>query len=238
MEAIWIPMDERQLKELLQWHQREVTSPGDTCPEETELAAYFEGALAGRARGQIGDHVADCDRCVQILRVLADTTTDTVQDSRFGPFADEVRASGPRGAREARLAVRYWAAAAVLIVAAGLVIWQATNDPPVSSVRQLPSISDSLQAPQLLWPTAGSALVQPESVVRWSSVPESLGYTVTLLDANGLLLWEERASSTEIRLPALDLVPDQAYFLQIRSHLRSGKSLRSGHFELRIGTPR
>jgi hypothetical protein len=59
-----------------------------------------------------------------------------------------------------------------------------------------------------------------------------------LLDAQGLLLWQEQVSSTEIQLPALELSADQAYFLQIRSHLRSGKSLRSGHFELRIDAPR
>jgi hypothetical protein len=237
MEAIWIPMDERQLRELLQWHRGEVSSQGGPCPDESELAAYFEGILAGGTRSRIGGHVADCDRCVQVLGFLADYAAGEVADSRFSLCVDEVPASVSMGELPKWSGVRRWAAAAVLVVAAGLVIWQAI-DPPVSTVRQLPSTRDSFQGPQLLWPTAGSAVVEPESVVRWSSVPDSLEYTITLLDAQGLLLWQEQVSSTEIQLPALELSADQAYFLQIRSHLRSGKSLRSGHFELRIDAPR
>ncbi|MDX1644931.1 MAG: zf-HC2 domain-containing protein [Thermoanaerobaculia bacterium] len=231
---------------------QEDAGPSAGCLDETALAALVDGRLPGAERHEVEAHLADCGWCVRRLALLASLSQEEAGGEPL-PRAQRAAATLVGAAGSRAIPVRWAvAAAAVVAVAAGGLGWQlaemrhGSQPPPaeqssaVGSTRAEPSVRDATArgvdertAIDLLAPVGSSMVLDRQRRIRWSGVPESLRYTVTVSTADGTPLWEGESTRTEIRLPmALDLAPAETHFVQVRAHLPDGRTLRSGHIEL------
>src|SRR5437867_4096751 len=63
-------MEEDDLRTLLRERKRDLRARGWRCPRTTDLAAYVDRRLAGRARESLEAHLADCDSCLAQVSFL------------------------------------------------------------------------------------------------------------------------------------------------------------------------
>lgn len=242
-------MDEQTRKELMILQSEELAGQTPFCPEDQQIAEYFDEVLPEFERDALERHLADCRFCLARVGMLQRLE----EGGSVRRISEDVLAAAKTLRHEPRerlsKAMPFLAAAAVIIIAVGAihqlfplsqfgqdVLPRAHLDEPSGSVRETRTIDPGANGPRFLAPNEGVAVVAAGDPFRWSPVPNSLYYQVRIVSDAGDLLWQERVDGTEWRLPGgLNLSPGVEYFVRVDAYLTDAKALQSDYLLFRLG---
>ena len=211
------------------------------CPDEHQIAAYVDGALATETTAGLETHIADCDHCLALVGLLSREreipATEPVSNARVAHADGPARPKPRVGTRS----VPQWAAAAVVVIAMAAVIRVTQPSGPAGSP------TDDLDAPTtrsaaatapgltLLSPTPGVDVNAGQLTVRWTPVPGTHYYDVRVVTDAGDVIAEEHVGGTEWRLsdPAV-LQPGAEYFVHVDAFIADDKTVSSEHVAFRV----
>jgi hypothetical protein len=240
-------MDDGKLTQLL-WHDSaDLTAATPFCPEDSLVAAYFEGTLGELGRGRLRNHLVECRYCQARLGNLARSASSSEDPLVPAQVLAEAKQMGNQATPKRRnWRTPAWAAAAVLVLAVTLIfsgqLRQAPGNAPIQPIdpatdtdtRQLRSLGNYPSEIRIVEPTHG-AILTPEAVVRWVGVPGIDRYEVFILTASGDLAWSERLDDTNWSpREAQGLVPGDRYYLRVEATLRDGTTVSSRHMDFRF----
>jgi hypothetical protein len=225
-------MDDYKHTNPLVLQSAELTERTPFCPEDQEIAGYFDGTLREPAHQKLERHLAECRFClarVGMLNRQQDSTIDARVPEDALAAAKAMVKSTPRK-RPGRMPA--WVAAAVVLLGVFFVISRPPSTEP--EVRQLRSIERPANGLEVLMPGPGEVLA-PGSVIRWTKLQGGSHYTVYILSDSGDLLWTERLQGNEwILQKRLDLNPNSDFFFRVESELPGGGTLTSRHLAFRV----
>jgi len=232
------PMNEDLLKKLIRDSAVHGAERTVDCPGENVLAAALDGRLKASERAEFEAHASGCSYCIEVLARISRISA-SVEDE---PVSEFVLARARRLAQKLNPIYRYsrWAAAAVVVLS---VIFVAAQFKPVATGtglgtgpdRQVRNTNPDAYRPGILFPKEGTSIGVDGSVFRWSAVPDCLHYDVRVVAGDGSLLWQERVTDTQWRIPGdLQLVPGEDYYFRVDAYLAAAKSVNSPHVLFRI----
>lgn len=236
-------MSDEHHAELLQLQKADLGVRTPFCPEDQQIAEYFDGGLPAVEKASLERHLAECRDCRARVGVI--------QRMEAGPadlrIPGEVLASarqiaGPPVTQRIRAAPA-WAAAALLVVSLALFM----NDRPGTSqalpeaagtgdeTRLIRSASPVIGGIQVLNPAPGAA-VRQGATLKWITVPDSLHYDVFVQSRVGDVILTERVREAHWTVDrALSERAQGPYYFRVVAYLPDGRKLQSRHvpFELR-----
>lgn len=221
-------MDHRQLTALLRRGGGGSPGPTPACPDETGIAAYFEGRVSAAERTRLESHFAGCRHCVGQIGVLARLGLEQEAPAPVPPGLLGAALAEPRRERS-RIGPSRWVAAALaasLVAVLGSALWTRGQTP-----ADAPGVRSSVTAPlalEVLQPEEDGVLPRPDAEIRWTEIAAALSYRVRVTTAEGDLLWQGEAKEPRLRVPReLALEEGRLYFVWVHAHLPDGKTLRS-----------
>jgi hypothetical protein len=239
-------MDQNKLLALLHQQDTEITERTPFCPDDYELAAFFDCNPQPPESEFPENHLVDCRYCLARVSILAQL--ETGNDEEFVP--ETLLAEAKQFGRQTRRRLLYapaWAAAAAVIVTLFVIFGQDptatlnSGAPPVQAnhvaddIRQIRNIDRSSLAPSILAPARDAIVSADDLTLRWSSVSGSLYYDIRLVDEEGFLIWQDRVQDTQQRLPDdLGLISGEQYFVRVDAYLAEAKSVSSKHLQFTI----
>lgn len=239
-------MDELNHSDLLRLQATELTGNTPFCPEDQEIAEYFEGDLTESECLKLERHLGDCRFClarIGILERLEEVRTDTRVPGAVLATAKQMRHTVP--ARWPGMAPAWATAAAIMItlftlssrnqeaVPAPGVIPPAVSGTEVNS-RQLRSVRRDITELTVFTPAPG-ADISPGTLIQWDEIPRNLHYNITVLSYAGDVLWTERLAGTEWVLnDSMNLSTGSKYYFRVDAHLPDGRTVRSKHVAFRL----
>lgn len=228
---------------------------GLSCPDDTTLAAYIDGAVDASQRARIEGHVSNCRYCLaQVGFALR------LQGEELPPvpraLAERVQSKAP--AREFASGWR-WATATALAACAlvsAILVSRKVEAPPtvqIAAVQQQPAPrpdstlpatrpvpdmggpqeraerSRTLPSVVMLTPKSGAVLSRNEVQFRWTKAPSALYYRVRIATAEGNLVWDsDKVENQNVLLPpTVELKPGQQYFVWVHAYMSEGKIVRT-----------
>jgi hypothetical protein len=198
--------------ETAEWRRayREALPAGTAgCPSDEELASLLLGEVEAGARMRLADHLVSCRRCVAAYRTLAELQREA---------AGEPAPAGRWPLR--RLAG--WAAAAALLVAAGLAL---VALPPVERDGEV--VRGPADAAKPVDPPHGARLAAPPRRLTWAEEADGAIYRVVVYDEESAPLWEsERTRRPILELPATvrdRLATGGTFYWRVRIEGESGR---------------
>lgn len=218
------------------------------CPDEHDLAAYVDQQLIGAERKRVESHLGKCDSCLQQVGFLVKQPQAVAggAPSSLVHSAEQLKSAAPENASFGWKWVSV--AAAIAIVATGLVVWRKmrpnlepssmtfatakqdsafiTPNPPKAEAA-VRSLSPPASLPVVLSPQAGAIVHASDFSIRWGAVPDAVAYEVRVVSAEGDLIWQTRLRGKSADPPKQTLRPGQKYFVWVRASLRDGKTLQS-----------
>jgi len=240
-------MDDQNPSELLKLQLTGLAGRTAFCPEDQQIAEYFDGSLSEREAEGLERHLADCRYCLARVGML-----QRLEHPEFTRRIPEdvllaAKTIQREPVRRFRL-VPLWAGAAALLA---LAVSLAYLLPPVrvgqvalprdhsaepgTPLRETRSIAAAVTGPRFLTPAEGSTVVTAEQPFTWTAVPDSLYYQLRIVSGEGDLLWQQRLEQSEWIIPAgLALVPGEDYFVRVDAFLTDSKSLPSDYLLFRL----
>ena len=211
--------------ELAAWRRayRESLPAGSAdCPPDGELAALIVGAVDGDARLRLADHVVGCRRCAEAYRMLE------ALDREASRSYAEAANSRPPWRR-----IAGWAAAAALLVIAGVAVLQLPRGDGAGE-RVVRGAADAAWRVE---PSDGARLPEPPRRFAWGAEEAGSWYRVVVYDAESVPLWEsERTRRTVLDLPATlreRLAPGGTFYWRVRiDGERGGRASPLHRFEI------
>lgn len=205
------------------------------CPDDHEIAAYVDGIPDESTRETLEQHLADCERCLNLVGILS-----RARDATAAPVAEAL-------VTRARLATRprrknWTGLLAGLAAAAALVLGVAVLlDPAQQQVAIDPDepratrSSPSSPALHVIAPAPGAIIDAGRLSIRWAPVPGSRYYVVRIVTDSGELVAEHRVTGTEWS-PGneVKLESSREYFVRVDAYPADMKSLSSSHVPFRI----
>jgi len=241
-------MNDQAQTELTMMQSAELNGQTPFCPEDQQIAEYFDGVLPAGEREAVERHLADCRFCLarvgMLQRLELDSTARRIPEDVL-TTAKTLQHEPPRRAGVAP----FWAAAAALVIALGALyqlfplkqlgqgaLPRTHLDEPSSSVGETRNIDPGAHGPRFLSPQQGETLAVGHKRFSWTPVANSLYYQVRIVSDAGDLLWQERVDDTEWRLPGgLNLSPGVEYFVRVDAYLTDAKALQSDYVLFRLG---
>jgi len=232
--------------ELLRLQFAELTERTPFCPEDQEIAEYFEGDLAGAERMKLENHLSDCRFCrarIGILERLEEVRTNTRVPGAVLATAKQLGHRVP--VRWPRMAPAWATAAAVMITLFTLsgrnqeAVLETGVLPPAAPTtevnsRQLRSLSREISNLNVLIPTPG-ADISPGTLIQWDEVPRNLHYNITILSYAGDVLWTQRVEGTDWVLDdSIHLAQGSKYNFRVEARLADGRIVRSKHVPFQL----
>jgi hypothetical protein len=243
-------MDENTFEELLKLQLAEPAGRTPFCPEDQQVAEYFDGVLPAYELGAFERHLADCSHCLARVGML-----QRLEDERSPQRVPEDALASAKALRYG-LGRRWginpaWiAAAAVLVMAVAatklLPLMEIGQDAlprahlaePGSELRQTRSFESPSSGPRFLAPADGSPYAPADHRFKWTAVPGSLYYQLRIVSEEGDLLWQGRISGTEWTIPeGVALVPGVDYFVRVDAYITDAKALQSDYLLFRLEGP-
>jgi hypothetical protein len=201
--------------------------PSRRCPDETRLAAFVDGGLEPSDRARLQRHLADCPYCLGQVSALVRLQEADLPEVDPG-LVRRARVTPPSETRWQRMLARRWALACVATacLAIMVIVWVRLPRPADKETVRTSYAQGS--APELVLPREGTALKRSAVEFRWTPIERALFYEVRVLTADGDLVWQIRAESTEAR-PSADITfrSGQNYFVSVSAWLPEGKAARS-----------
>ena len=239
-------MDDDKYKELLRLQSVELTKRTPFCPDDQEIAEYFEGELTESEHLKLERHLGDCRFClarIGILERLEEGLSNARVPGAVLATAKQMKHRTP--ARWPRMAPVWATAAAVMIT---LFTLSSRNQeavtvpgiiPPAApgievNNRQLRSVRRDITDLNVFMPTPG-ADISPGTLIQWDEIPRNLHYNITVLSHAGDVLWTERLAGTEwVLTDSMNLSAGSKYYFRVDAHLPDGRTVRSKHVEFRL----
>lgn len=234
-------MDDHKYPDLLRLQSAELTGSTPFCPEDQQIAEYFDGDLIDAERIILERHLSDCRFClarIGLLERLAENRSN--QRVPGGVLATAKQMTHQVPVRRLRRAPA-WAAAAVLVIGLFTIVsrnQEAGLEPGVSpsavastgqNTRQLRSVNSNAMELNVLIPAPGADL-KPGSLIEWAEVPGNLHYNIYVLSMAGDVLWTERLRETDWKLiESLQLAAGSNYYFRVEAQLRDGRTVSSKH---------
>lgn len=198
--------------------------PTPQCLDDDTIAALAAGTLDAPTRAAALPHVAGCARCrgavASVARALSDSSV-----------AREVAAlEGAGWRRFVRIALPVAAAAALLLLA-----W------PPSMDDEPPHRAPPVTAAPAPAPVSPVGPVADAPILRWTSVPGTDRYRVTLFGAGGQVRYETELADTVALLPdSVVLAPGRPYLWKVEARTGFDRWATSALVEFSIaqGRPR
>jgi hypothetical protein len=209
------------------------------CPDEYQLVTIAGAGMAIIDDEKLNAHLSTCEHCIERLADLI--RIRGLDNGEPVPALLKARANRLGRATKIPFEAPRWAAAAVVVLAVGMVFNLATNrqqDPqvvseinqPVIEVPHFRSIDKQIMRPEILVPVLGQTLPVNEPNFEWTAVQGSLYYDVRLVSAEGEMIWEERVKATSRKLPVqLQLQAGTDYYLRVDAYLAEAKRVSSRH---------
>lgn len=226
----------------------DVFKRGLFCPDDQAIAEYVDAILPESRRKQVEGHLAKCARCRLLVADVIKLQRDVETSSAPNYATQRALRVVPKVASRAPWILGAATACAVVIVAAGMLLFipkpqqlsvviPSTTAPviakslPPALIPTISSITRKLQSesqtPVVLAPAPNSTITSRQLEIKWKPLVQSRYYQVTVVTADGDLLWEGRSESPSLRLPS-DLVWKRgSYFVWITAHLDDGQTTRS-----------
>lgn len=172
------------------------------CAAERELARAFASGEPGEGfdAGTLAGVVAEVERGLPV-RAPADAAPGA-GESRILPFARPVPAAGPAAARpllRPRPSWMRWAAAALLVLAAGLAY---RGLPPSMPPLPAPESGGVVRGGEVELSAPAGDLAELPAELRWEPFPGAARYRVRLLAVDDEVLWEGETGEARVALPA------------------------------------
>ena len=211
------------------------------CPDEQQIAGYVDGGLDEVAREQVELHLADCGRCLALVRLLCrERDAEAIE-----PVTHEVVTRAPtvlpKGPQRRWEPVPQWAAAAALVLAVPLLLQLGRNldrgaegqgRPDPTSTRTLAPTAAGLQ---VLSPAAGVALDARRLSFRWTEVAGTPYYDVRIVTDAGDVVIQQRVTGTDWQpTTQLNLQPGAEYFVHVDAYPSGDKAVSSDHVPFRV----
>jgi len=238
-------MDTQDYSQLLRLQSAELTGRTAFCPEDQEIAEYFDAELSAIERAKLEHHLNTCHFCLARIGIL----DRLVVISTNKRIPEAVLASTKQMTPETRIHQQkmtpLWAAAAVLVLAVFITTNPkqefadpAPNPPSVpfsgENSRQLRSLNRNAMSIDVLNPAPGAS-IQPGALIRWSEIPGNLHYKIFILSNNGDVLWTQRLGGTDwVLSDSLPLATDSKYFFRVEAQLPDGRTASSRHIVFQI----
>jgi len=218
------------------------------CPEDQEIAEYFDGVLPQDEQGRLERHLTDCRYCLARVGVLSRLEGLPFGRRIPGDVLATAKAMTPTARGHRQKAASAWAVAALVVLAFGVVsqlhnTWQIGRDSYISAhaversgqLRETRNISLAPKGPIFLDPAEGFAVIPEGYLFRWTPVPNSHFYQVRIISDSGDLLWQERIAGTEWKIPAgTRLTPGAEYFVRVEAFLSDTRTLKSDYLLFRV----
>jgi hypothetical protein len=228
-----------------------------SCPRDSQIAAYADHQLAGRAKERVEAHLADCDFCRDQVGYLIRSASTALPEPPADSLLRRAKKLGEERPGAERRALWQWgkiAAATACLVVIGTVALRnkpagPTRSPanapmvlptqppaqiaPPSPVAMTPRPTErgghkTVLEPTLDFPPAGGMVPEGNIDFRWEPVAGTLDYEIKLLTEEGDMVWTDITQASSLRLPAdVKLEAGKRYFVQVRANLAEGKSVQS-----------
>ena len=239
-------MDDYKHTDLLVLQSAELTGRTPFCPEDQEIATYFDGQMADAERQTMERHLADCRYCLARIGMLNRQQEESdVQRVPEEALASAKRLTQTAPSRRLKWAPAWAAAAVVLIVVFSIMNTRQVPVPAsdATSTEQMPSeeisgqlrnIDRSAMSLDVLSPAPGEAVTQG-SLIRWAEIPGNIHYNIFILSNAGDVLWTERLQDNQwIMHEALHLTEGDDYFFRVEAILSGGGTVSSKHLTFRV----
>jgi hypothetical protein len=236
-------MDDHQYTDFLILQSGELTEHTPFCPKEGEIAEYFDGVLSKSEQVRLERHLVDCHYCLAHLGMLGRLDV-LAPDRRIpGDVLATAKAMVHRQPGRLQRLAPAWAVAALLVLAVGVLPQlhytgqigpESVNSPILpehtGNLRETRSALSPKTELSFLSPARGMAIIPENYLFRWTPVPNSRFYQVRIVSDDGDLLWQERITGTEWKLPALThLTPSAEYFIRVEAFLADTRSVKSDY---------
>jgi Putative zinc-finger len=208
-------------RELADWLRDAYAGPGAGCPPPEAYLAEEMAALAPEERRRLEAHADGCPACAaerELARAFdageaavpaADVDWVTAR-LRGEPAAPATPVAAPMGMPppgrvvpfRGRTAARAWtrlAAAAVLVVAAGLTLRTLYERPPALPE---PPRSGVVRGGEVEPSAPLGEVAEPPAELRWQPVAGAAGYRVRLVTVDETLVWQDVTNEPNADLPA------------------------------------
>ena len=239
-------MDDYKHTDLLVLQSAELTGRTPFCPEDQEIATYFDGHMEDAERQTLERHLADCRFCLARIGMLNRQQEESdVQRVPEEALASAKRLTQTAPARRLKWAPA-WAAAALVLIAVFSIMNTRQAPVPASDAtpmeqmpseengRQLRNIDRSAMSLDVLTPAPGQAVTRG-SPIRWAEIPGNIHYNIFVLSNAGDVLWTERLQSNQwIMHEALHLTEGDDYFFRVEAVLPGGGTVSSKHLAFRV----
>jgi hypothetical protein len=205
------------------------------CPDETAVAAYVQARLAKRDKDRLEAHFSDCSFCLSHVAFLVRAQNIGAIDPIPDWLLRKAQAMGVESAPRDTATSMRWAVVGSIALALTGAFWIYrpfhTEDilgggPPPETAR---TVRGESEVPlDILHPREGAVVVADETEFRWATAERALFYEISLVTADGDLVWQSRIEETETRLPAqVRLIPGERYYVWIRAQFSEGGSVKS-----------
>lgn len=195
--------------------------PQEGCPEADRIWSAVRGELAPRETREVVDHTASCPACAEAWRLAVEIGREAAEGTLAKPAATT------RG-----WDWRWAAAAAIALVAAGVLLWQRGREPSGAVFRQAGAGDIRSLVPE------GRPLPRESFVLRWTGAPEGSTYDVAVLTQELQAVVEaDGLEEPELRVPEQDLrdVPSGAeLYWYVDAELPGGAHVTSRTFKVLV----
>lgn len=241
-------MNEQKLTSLLRQQSPDLAERTPFCPEDQQIAAWFDDEVADHEYEAIQRHLVDCGFCMARVGVQTRLRANGNGEAIHGDLLATAKQMSRKIQTRRPVPAPAWAAVAVVVLVVSLTTFWNTGQEPEFEVsppaaqtggsnnRSLRSIEQISTRPQLLSPLEG-ALVEPgELVIRWTGIPGSLFYDLYLMTDAGDPVVKQRVDGTEWTLEqSTRLIPGAEYFIRVEAHLAAARTVSSEHVLFKVG---
>jgi hypothetical protein len=241
-------MDDLTTAKLMTLQSAELTGSTRFCPEDQEIAEYFDGVLPKEELSRLERHLADCRYCLARVGMLGRLDAHHSDRRIPGDVLATAKAIAPKVPGRRQKWVPAWAAAALVVLAVGVLSQLDSTGqrgpesiPSVKSVeqsgnrRETRSANSTVPGPSFLSPVESPATIPTGYFFRWTPVANSRFYQVRIVSDNGDLLWQERVTGTEWKIPAgTQLIAGAEYFVRVEAFLTDTRSLKSEYLPFQV----
>ncbi len=245
------PLDDHVLATLRGTYRDDMTPGSADCPDDETLASLAIGDTAEATRSALADHVIECARCAESVRLLLDLHREASAPTRQSsvderPTAEAAPTHPPHRSRSTaiRLALPL---AALLAIAFGWTLMKPEppfGTPPDSSTAAAPSraATERSKPPRgAITPAHGAQLTTSPHTLTWTSESPATAnerVRVRLFDAEGEPLWDSGpVDTTTIALPdaVRDVLDPGSYFWVVEPAFATGVGGERGPYWFEIG---
>lgn len=203
--------------------------PSWRCPGETAIAAYVQARLARREKDRLEAHLADCGSCLSHVAALVRAENVRALDPVPDWLLRKAYAMGEESAPRDFAPSLRWAVVGSIALGLTGAFWFYRPDhtsPPAETLRTVRG--ESAAELEILFPPDGEVIPAREIELRWATAEGALFYEVTLVTADGDLVWQTRIEETHARLPAgVRLIPKERYYVWIRAQFSDSGAIKS-----------